>query len=103
MKPDEKIPDLSLLGGPLHWLGSRLGLVRGGGDTVRIGVTLGLAGWGVLTSLALSEGLGHDVFSLGAIGVHARLLLAIPLFFVCETNVDPGWRSSSGTSCARRS
>ncbi|HSE14925.1 MAG TPA: hypothetical protein VLB08_04960 [Candidatus Deferrimicrobium sp.] len=89
MKADDKIPELSLLGGPLHWLGSRLGLVRGGTDTIRLGVALGLLGWGVLTLLALLQGLGHKVFSLAAIGVHARLLVAIPLFFVCETKVAP--------------
>ncbi len=89
MKTDEKIPELSLLGGPLHWLGSRMGLVRGGTDTVRLGVALSLLGWGVLTLLALLQGLGHRVFSLTVIGVHARLLVAIPLFFVCETQVAP--------------
>ena len=89
MKADDKIPELSLLGGPLHWLGSRLGLVRGGTDTVRLGMALGLLGWGVLMLLALLQGLGHKVFSLAAIGVHARLLVAIPLFFVCETKVAP--------------
>ena len=89
MKAGAKIPELTLLGGPLHWLGSRMGLVRGGKDTVRLGVTLGLLGWGVLTLLALLQGLGQKVFSLAAIGVHARLLVAIPLFFVCETKVAP--------------
>lgn len=89
MKADDNIPELSLLGGPLHWLGSRMGLVRGGTDTVLLGVTLGLLGWGVLMLLALPQGLGHTVFSLSAIGVHARLLVAIPLFFVCETQVAP--------------
>jgi hypothetical protein len=89
MKADDKIPEFSLLGGPLHWLGSRMGLVRGRTDTIRLGVALGLLGWGVLTLLALLQGLGHKVFSLAAIGVHARLLLAIPLFFVCETKVAP--------------
>jgi hypothetical protein len=89
MKAVDKIPELSLLGGPLHWLGSRMGLVRGGTDTVLLGVTLGLLGWGVLTLLALWQGLGHKVFSLAVIGVHARLLVAIPLFFACETAVAP--------------
>jgi len=89
MIADDQIPELSLLGGPLHWLGSRTGLVRGGTDTVRLGVTLGLLGWGVLTLLALLQGLGHKLFSLSMIGVHARLLVAIPMFFVCETQVAP--------------
>jgi hypothetical protein len=89
MKADDNIPELSLLGGPLHWLGSRMSLVRGGTDTVRLGVTLGLTGWGVLMLLALLQGLGHKLFSITVIGVHARLLVAIPLFFVCETAVAP--------------
>lgn len=89
MKADDNIPELSLLGGPLHWLGSRMRLVRGGTDTVRLGVTLGLLGWGVLMLLALLQGLGHKLFSFTVIGVHARLLVAIPLFFVCETAVAP--------------
>jgi len=89
MKANDNIPELSLLGGPLHWLGSRMRLVRRETDTVLLGVTLGLLGWGVLMLLALPQGLGHKVFSLTAIGVHARLLVAIPLFFVCETQVAP--------------
>jgi hypothetical protein len=89
MKTDDNIPELSLLGGPLHRLGCRMGLVRGGTDTVRFGVALGLSAWGVLVLLAVLQGFGHKVFSLGVIGVHARLLVAIPLFFVCEASVVP--------------
>jgi hypothetical protein len=89
MKEDDKIPELSLLGGPLHWLGCRLSLVRGGTNTVRLGAALGLSAWGVLILLALLEGFAHKVLSLALIGVHVRLLAAIPLFFVCETWVVP--------------
>ena len=74
-----------MLDGPLHWLGCRLGLVRGGTNTVRLGLTLGTLAWGVLLLLALMEGYGAKVFSLGVIGIHVRLLVAIPLFFLCET------------------
>lgn len=66
-----------------------MSLVRDGTDTVRLGVTLGLLGWGVLMLLALLQGLGHKLFSFTVIGVHARLLVAIPLFFICETAVAP--------------
>jgi hypothetical protein len=89
MKEDETIQELSLLGGPLQRLGCRLGLVRGGTNTVRLGVALGLSAWGVLILLALLQGFGHKIFSLAVIGVHVRLLVAIPLFFLCETWVVP--------------
>ena len=89
MKEDDKIPELSLLGGPLQWLGCRLGLVREGTNTVWLGIALGLLAWGVLIVLGLLEGFGSELFSLAIVGVHVRLLAAIPLFFVCETSVAP--------------
>jgi len=89
MEGHGRFEEFSLLGGPLHWLGCRLGLVRGGTNTFRLGVALGLLAWGVLMLLALLQGFGHKVFSLAVIGVHVRLLVAIPLFFVCETWVVP--------------
>jgi hypothetical protein len=89
MRKVDEIPEYSMLGGPLQWLGCRLGLVRAGTDTVWLGVALGWSVWGVLMVLALLQGSGHMVFSLALIGVHVRLLVAIPLFFVCETWVAP--------------
>ena len=89
MKEDAKIPEFSLFGGPLHKFGIWLGLVREGTNTVRLGLALGLLAWGVLVVLALLQGVGHKVFSLGGIGAHVRLLVAIPLFFMCETSVAP--------------
>jgi len=89
MREDDKIQEFSLLGGPLQRLGSRLGLVRGGTNTIRLGLALGLLAWGVLIVLGLLQGLGHKIFSLAVIGGHVRLLVAIPLFFVCETWVAP--------------
>ncbi len=87
MKNAGTIQELSLFGGPLHWLGRRLGLVRGEMNTVRLGLTLGALAWGVLLLLALLEGHVPKVFSLGVIGIHVRFLVAIPLFFLCETLV----------------
>jgi hypothetical protein len=81
--------DFSLLGGPLHQLGCRLGLVRGGTNTTALGLVLGTAPWIVLGALALVEGLGPVLFSIQAIGAHVRLLVAIPLLFMCETVIDP--------------
>lgn len=89
MKEDDKIQEFSLFGGPLQWVGCRLGLVREGTNTVWLGVALGLLAWGVLMLLALLQGFGHKMFSLAVIGVHVRLLVAIPLFFLCETWVAP--------------
>ena len=92
MQTMDKADDLarfSLLGGPLHRLGSRIGLVRNETDTAPLGLVLGTVPWGILVALALLEGLGHVLFSLEAIGAHVRLLVAIPLFFVCEAFVDP--------------
>jgi len=89
MKDDDNIPEFSLLGGPLQWLGRRLGLVRGETNTVRLGLALGLLAWGVLALLVLLQGSGQRLLSLAVIGVHVRLLVAIPLFFVAETWVAP--------------
>ena len=33
--------DFSVIGGPLYWLGCRLGLVRRGTSTIALGVALG--------------------------------------------------------------
>jgi len=89
MEEREKFEEFSLLGGPLHRLGCRLGLVRDRTNTFALGLALGAFLWTVLAALALIEGIGHQVFSLSVIGGHARLLLAIPLFFLCEAWVDP--------------
>jgi hypothetical protein len=89
MEKREDLDDFSLLGGPLYWLGCRLGLVRGGTNTVPLGLVLGSFPWVVLLALALVEGLGQALFSLEVIGRHIRLLVAIPLLFVCEASIDP--------------
>ena len=89
MKEDSAIPDFSMLGGPLHRLGCRLGLVRDVSNTVGVGLALGLLVWGILVVLALIQGVSGKVFSLSVIGAHVRLLVAIPLFFLCEAWVFP--------------
>jgi hypothetical protein len=80
--------EVSMFGGPLHHLGCRLGLSRDG-KSLGLGVAIAVFAWGVLVLLTLLRGAGHTVFSLAAIGVHVRLLAAIPLFFLCETWVFP--------------
>jgi hypothetical protein len=89
MEKREGIADFSLLGGPLHRLGCRLGLVRDGTNTVALGLVLGAVPWIVLLALALVEGLGSVLFSIEAIGRNVRLLVTIPLLFVCEAFIDP--------------
>jgi hypothetical protein len=89
METREGIADFSLLGGPLHRLGCRLGLVRDGTNTVALGLVLGALPWIVLLALALVEGLGSVLFSIEAIGRNVRLLVTIPLLFVCEAFIDP--------------
>lgn len=81
----------SLLGGPLHRLGCRLGLVRDGTNTVRIGLALGVLLWIILVALTFISGLGQRLFSLSVIGAHVRLLIAIPLFFLAESWLAPRW------------
>ena len=89
METREALEDFSLLGGPLHRLGCHLGLVRGGTNTVALGLVLGAIPWIVLCALALVEGLGRVFFSIEAVGAHVRLLVTIPLLFLCEAFVDP--------------
>lgn len=78
----------SLLGGPLQSLGCKLGLVRSNGNNVAMGIALGGSVWLLLMALALIEQLTPQVLSLSVVGGHVRLLLVIPLLFLCETFFD---------------
>ena len=89
MEKREAHEEFSLLGGPLHRHGGRLGLVRSGTNPVPLGLSLGVFLWIVLVVLALCEGLGHVLFSIGALGAHVRLLVALPLLFVGEGFIAP--------------
>ena len=77
----------SMLGGPLHRLGIKLGLVRHENRTVRLGLALALLLWGV--SALLSWSVDVDLISFNMLGAHVRLLLAIPLMFIAESLLDP--------------
>jgi hypothetical protein len=95
-------PSFSLLGGPLHKIGCRLGLVRGT-NTVRIGLVLGLGLWIVLVALAFISGVSQLLFSLSvmlislAVAALAPVLLPLllkypiaeltPIFFTRLTGV----------------
>jgi hypothetical protein len=87
----------SLLGGPLYELGRRLGLVRGETNTVLLGLALGWGLWLLIVALTLIEGVTDEVFSMVVVGAHARLLLVIPLFFICESWVVPRMVAFVGT------
>jgi hypothetical protein len=76
--------EFSVLGGPLHRLGCRLGLVRANSTTLPLGLVLGFSTWLILLLLELIDGNARRLFTLGTIAVHARMLLVIPLFFSCE-------------------
>lgn len=89
--------NFSLLGGPLHRFGSRSGLVRGGTNTIALGLALGLLPWSILLVLASIEGSVRELFSVSVIAGNVRLLVVIPLFFWCETSLDPRLREFVGT------
>ena len=85
----EEPADFSLFGGPLHQLGRRLGLVRGGTNTVLLGLTIGVGLWLVTLVLAFMGGVTDRFFTFSMLAGHARLLVVIPLFFLCESLIDP--------------
>jgi len=89
MEKTSEVNEFSLFGGPLHRLGVRVGLVQRGTNTIAFGVVLGAFFWTVLVALAVIEGNAHRLFSVSHIGAHVRLLVVIPLFFMCEAWVDP--------------
>ncbi len=89
MEEPGRLEKFSLLGGPLHQLGRRLGLVRGETNTVALGLALGLFLWSIFLALALIEGVSDRLFSLSVIAGHVRLLVVIPLLFLCELSLDP--------------
>jgi hypothetical protein len=79
----------SLMGGPLHQMGRRLGLVRQQTNTILLGLALGWGLWLLFVALALVQGLEDRLFSMALAGAHARMLLVIPLFFIGESWVMP--------------
>jgi hypothetical protein len=97
MTTARSLESFSLFGGPLYALGRRLGLVRGETNTVLLGLALGWGLWLLIAALTLIEGATNEVFSMVVVGAHARLLLVIPLFFVCESWVVPRMAAFVGT------
>lgn len=93
MTDDGPIDGFSLLGGPLHRLGCRLVLIRRETNTVLLGIVLGTLPWLVMIVLLWAQGLSARAFSLNVIGIHVRLLVVIPLLFLCESMMDPQIRA----------
>jgi hypothetical protein len=54
-----------------------------------LGLALGWVPWGLITGLALIEGVADRMLSMALVAAHARLLLVIPLIFVSESWVAP--------------
>lgn len=78
----------SILGGPFYALAvSRFPFNRTG-RLAASGLYLGFFLWGVLVVLALIEGTAGRLFSTGALAIHARLLVALPLILWCEVTLD---------------
>jgi hypothetical protein len=131
MEERGRLENFSLLGGPLHRLGRRLGLVRGETNTVALGLALGLLSWSILLALASIGGVSdrlwqrpnigsranrevharfwerlgvkllratrHNQQVASAIALDVRLLVVIPLFFLCESSLDPRLRDFVST------
>jgi hypothetical protein len=89
MNEKKHITELTVFGGPLNKLGLWLGLVRNETNTIRLGLVLGLMTWIILIILSLMQGSFVKIFSLPFLAGHVRFLVAIPLFFVCETWIAP--------------
>ena len=96
MEKHGNFEEFSLFGGPLHRLGARLGLVRGTTKAFALGLALGLLSWSILLALAIIEGVAPKLFSLSVIAAHVRLLMVIPLFFLCESLLDSRLREFVG-------
>lgn len=84
---------VSLLGGPLHQLGRRVGLVRGESNTIALGIAIGWSLWLVLLLLGFFGGIASQLLSLAWISGHVRLLVFIPLLFIFESWLDPQVRA----------
>jgi hypothetical protein len=70
--PAPELPEpFSLMGGPLHQLGRRLGLVRHETNTILLGLALGWGLWLLFVALALVQGLEDRLFTMSLAGAHA--------------------------------
>ena len=96
MEQQVNFEQFSLFGGPLHRLGERLRLANGNRSAFALGLALGLLTWSILLALAIIDGVVPKLFSLPVIAAHVRLLVVIPLLFLCETLLDSRLRQFVG-------
>lgn len=85
---ETRVPSFAFVGGPLQRLGIWLGLVAEDGDALRFGLFLGCFSWLIFVVLATIQGHGAKLFSLALAAGHVRMLLVIPLLFLCESEVQ---------------
>jgi hypothetical protein len=93
--------DFSIVrGGPLYWLGQRLGLADGTRGLFQMAAVLAAVTWLPLLVLNLLRGSvagGDPTLSFTwSLGTHTRLLAAIPLFFAAEATFDTQTRAALG-------
>jgi hypothetical protein len=93
--------DFSIVkGGPLYWLGRRLGLADGPRGLFQMAAILAAITWLPLLVLNLLRGsvAGGDpaVSFTWSLGTHTRFLAAIPLFFAAEATFDTQTRAALG-------
>jgi hypothetical protein len=86
---DPVIEQFTVFGGPIHGLLRRIRILRGGSRPVALGLSIGMFLWMVLIGLAALDGILEHLFRLDVIAGHVRLLVAIPLLFICESYVSP--------------
>ncbi|MGG5890075.1 hypothetical protein ACLF3G_23355 [Falsiroseomonas sp. HC035] len=79
----------TLMAGPLHGLGVRLGLIRpDSANTLLLGLAIAGLLWAVLMLLAAATGTLNQLLSLSVIAGHVRILVALPLILACEGVVE---------------
>jgi hypothetical protein len=87
-------------GGPLYWIGRRIGLADGPRGLFQMAAILAAITWLPLFVLHLLRGsaLGGDptISFVWSLGTHTRLLAAIPLFFAAEATFDTQTRAALG-------
>jgi hypothetical protein len=79
---------VTMLGGPLHRLGRRMGLVHDS-NTVLLGLAIAGLLWLTIVVLAAARGVASALFVLTQLASHVRLLVVIPLLFLAESLFNP--------------
>src|SRR4029453_16164637 len=87
-------------GGPLYWIGQRIGLADGPRGLFQMAAILVAPTWlplFLLTLLRASADGGDPTVSFAwSLGTHTRFLAAMPLFFAAEATFDTQTRAAPG-------